>query len=423
MKIKNIPLGELHPHPQNPRKDLGDISELAESIKHSGIMQNLTVVKRDEGGYTVIIGHRRCAAAKIAGLESAPCAVCEMSEKEQVQTMMVENLHRSDLTFVEQAEGFQMMFDMGSTMDEVVKETGFSESTVRRRIKLLEFDKDKLVAAEGRGATLDDYAKIYEIKDENKRNRALAAVGTSNFDYTIQSIKDEEKKIKKYEEFINYVSSFAKELKESEITEKHSYIKTIYSVSDAKSIECEGREKGDWVFTVAGSLHYPYIRLYRPFSDEEVENRARAEEERAEEEEREQEKREARYAVEETCYELRKSFIEDFNNKKFNRDVLILFLFKAFKENCYIDDDTEEMLEAEDFEAQFAENPTGFITKAIYRQFGDGKRNSYFDHFGKYVENEELDVLYDFLLALGYQMSDAEKQLKDGSHELYEEET
>lgn len=422
MKIKNIPLGELHPHPQNPRKDLGDLYELTESIKSSGIMQNLTVVKKDGGGYTIIIGHRRSAAAKMAGLETAPCVVCEMSEKEQVQTMMVENLHRSDLTLVEQAEGFQMMFDMGSTMDEVVKETGFSESTVRRRIKLLEFDRDKLLAAEGRGANLDDYAKVYEIKDEDRRNRALAAIGTSNFDYTVQSIKNEEEMAKKHEKLIKTVSSFAKELTESEITEKYSYIKTLYNVSDAKAIEHEGKEKGDWVFTIGGNQYYPWVRIYRPFSDEEIENRARAEAEKAEEEEKAREKREARNAIEETCYELRRGFIEKFCNRKMNRDVMILFLFKALKGDHYIDDDIEEMLEAENYEEQFAENPTGFIAKAVYCQFGDRKANSYFDYYGGYVENKELDTLYEFLLALGYQMSDTEKQLKDGSYELYEKE-
>ena len=67
-KIINIEIDRLLPHPQNPRKNLGDLSELAESIKKNGILQNLTVVRADEDKYTVIIGHRRCAAAKLAGL-------------------------------------------------------------------------------------------------------------------------------------------------------------------------------------------------------------------------------------------------------------------------------------------------------------------------------------------------------------------
>ena len=116
-EIKYIPVKKLWPHPDNPRKDVGDVTELAESIKANGVLQNLTVVpligeitkKRDGESYRVIIGHRRLAAAKLAGLEELPCVVVEMSEREQLSTMLTENMQRSDLTVYEQAQGFQMM--------------------------------------------------------------------------------------------------------------------------------------------------------------------------------------------------------------------------------------------------------------------------------------------------------------------------
>ena len=76
-EIKYIPVSKLWRHPDNPRKDLGDVTELAESIKVNGVLQNLTVVpligeitkKWDGESYRVIIGHRRLAAAKLAGLD------------------------------------------------------------------------------------------------------------------------------------------------------------------------------------------------------------------------------------------------------------------------------------------------------------------------------------------------------------------
>lgn len=79
-EIKYIPVSKLWRHPDNPRKDLGDVTELAESIKVNGVLQNLTVVpligeitkKWDGESYRVIIGHRRLAAAKLAGLEELP---------------------------------------------------------------------------------------------------------------------------------------------------------------------------------------------------------------------------------------------------------------------------------------------------------------------------------------------------------------
>lgn len=127
-EITNIACRRLHPHPDNPRKELGDLTELAASIKENGIFQNLTVIPGhylnsreyiakcvDEGGdaaaaaaawtpkavwssddYTIIIGHRRAAAAQQAGLFEVPCVVVEMDEREQLQTMMIENMQRRD---------------------------------------------------------------------------------------------------------------------------------------------------------------------------------------------------------------------------------------------------------------------------------------------------------------------------------------
>ena len=111
---------KLFPHPDNPRKDLGDLKELTASISARGVLQNLTVVPREiecqelEDEFTVIIGHRRHAAAQRAGLLKVPCVVTAMTPAEQFETMMIENVQLIDLTLYEQAKGFQMMLDMGN---------------------------------------------------------------------------------------------------------------------------------------------------------------------------------------------------------------------------------------------------------------------------------------------------------------------
>lgn len=119
--ITNINAKLIHQHPDNPRKDLGDLTELSESIKKKGIMQNLTVIPgywdenraHHDEGYTLIIGHRRFAAGKMAGVTMYPCRIVEdMSYKDQVGTMLEENMQRIDLTPLEQAEGFQMMLNL-----------------------------------------------------------------------------------------------------------------------------------------------------------------------------------------------------------------------------------------------------------------------------------------------------------------------
>lgn len=86
--ITNIETSKIFPHPDNPRKNLGDLTELADSIKANGIFQNLTVIPGEEKGtFVVIIGHRRLAAAKLAGLETVPCAIADMDRKTQLSTI------------------------------------------------------------------------------------------------------------------------------------------------------------------------------------------------------------------------------------------------------------------------------------------------------------------------------------------------
>lgn len=91
-EIVMINVNNIYPHPDNPRKDVGDVTELAESIKKQGVMQNLTIIPLSalteepeeqpdaeteslSSDFHVIIGHRRLAAAKLAGIEKVPCKI------------------------------------------------------------------------------------------------------------------------------------------------------------------------------------------------------------------------------------------------------------------------------------------------------------------------------------------------------------
>lgn len=193
--ITMLAVSGLYPHPGNPRKDLGDIGELADSIKANGIFQNLTVVpghRSDTGaylddGYTVIIGHRRLAAAKAAGLAEVPCVVAEMDHQTQVQTMLLENMQRSDLTVYEQAQGFQMLLDFGIGIDEIAEKSGFSRSTVRRRVKMMELDQEKLKRVSSRQLNLSDFDELAKVESIEKRNELLGQIGTRDFEFELKS--------------------------------------------------------------------------------------------------------------------------------------------------------------------------------------------------------------------------------------------
>ncbi len=189
--MEEIRIENISPHPKNPRKDLGDLTELTNSIRTFGVLQNLTVVPDGKDKYKVICGHRRLAAAEAAGLETVPCIIAnDMDEKTQVSIMLLENMQRSDLTLQEEAQGLQMMLDLGSSIKEIVKETGQSETKVRHRVKMNELDQDVLGEKMKGQVSINDLIKLEKIKDIDKRNELLEMVGTNNFDWEYRSAVD-----------------------------------------------------------------------------------------------------------------------------------------------------------------------------------------------------------------------------------------
>lgn len=222
-----IPVNEITAHPNNPRKDLGDLMELSESIRKNGVLQNLTVVPNvgENSGYTAVIGHRRLEASKMAGLEAVPCVISHLTEQEQVRTMLMENMQRSDLTVYEQAQGFQMMMDLGDTAEAIADKTGFSASTVRRRLKLLELDKEKFAAASERGATLMDFAALDGIDDIKTRNKVLEHVGTANFNYELKKTIDKQEADKRRKRWLELLETFATK---TDDTKELRYVKSLY---------------------------------------------------------------------------------------------------------------------------------------------------------------------------------------------------
>lgn len=144
-KTVRIPISQLKPNPDNPRKDLGDLTELTESIKKNGVMQNLTVL--------------------------------------------------------EQAESFQLMLDLGDNVETIAEKSGFSQSTVRHRLEVAKLNKVQLKKMiddeDGWQISIKDLEKLESIKSLHERNRILKeSTDSKNLAWKIQCVKNEEIKEK-----------------------------------------------------------------------------------------------------------------------------------------------------------------------------------------------------------------------------------
>lgn len=346
-KLQMIQVEKLHPHPDNPRKVIGDVSELAESIKANGILQNLTVVPNNDNwdDFTVIIGHRRLAAAKQAGLTELPCAVVEMTEKEQLSTMLTENMQRSDLTVYEQAKGFQMLIDLGDSVAEVVEKTGFKESTVRRRLKLAELDEEFFKDSQLRQPTLADYERLNQIKNIDARNELLKSIGTNNFDNLLYSAvkKQETDEEKEKIEKLCLEHGMIKAQKHDEIPSNYEYT-GFFVLKDLIGKDfADGRKR--YFYFGYGSNIYIYAEAF-----EKQEKNDAEEEKRKLEEQRWDELVEQAEETDERCEALRIGFMLDtnFNDSNDAQRDKIRFTISQTKplidvEDCSADETPAEM--------------------------------------------------------------------------------
>lgn len=135
MELLTLPTGFIRTNPNNPRKQLGDLTDLAASITSQGILQPLVVRRAGRGQYLLLAGHRRLAAAKLAGLRHVP-VVCR--DLDATVVALAENGHRRGLTPVEQARALGQLHDAGHTQAQIARLTGYSESHVSARLMLLQ---------------------------------------------------------------------------------------------------------------------------------------------------------------------------------------------------------------------------------------------------------------------------------------------
>lgn len=437
--LEYIPVTLLRPHPDNPRKDIGDVSELAESIKANGIFQNLTVIpsEDDDDTYTVIIGHRRLAAAMAAGLTAVPCIVTDMTRKEQLSTMLLENMQRSDLTVYEQAQGFQMMLDLGETIESIAKQSGFSTTTVRRRVKMAELDQDTLKKVSERQLSLSDFDQLAQIDNLDKRNEVLATIGTRDFGFTFQR----ELRKQNTEKNIPVVKKLLRDVHAQGIKKTDTW-GCDYDLVGSRIMLYEWDGKSPILPKKSPKPLYYYLdkdcgelRFYEK-------HKRAAPKRKTDTEIKHEQALKAIWAkgdeLDSLTYELRSSFVRGLSLNVRNVTTMLkgavassilrsINYESSDKALCFstlgIDDSGYDPQRGEKAMCALENISAKAYPMLIYSNFGDGKETSYIGGYKstwpEYKPNAKLDALYRWLCSLGYEMSTEEKALQDGSHELF----
>ena len=477
-EIIMIQTDQLYHHPENPRLELGDLTELTESIRQNGVMQNLTVIPghrmtkeewvkeaRAEGadkvsaeasyrpadawtgeGYTVVIGNRRMEASKLAGLEAVPCVISDMDHKTQISTMLEENMQRSDLTVYEQAQGFQMMMDLGYTAKDISERTGFSETTVSRRLKMAELDKKKFKQAVRNQITMDVLDKLGQIEDLKKRNELLSEFGENNFDWKLNRAI----KVQKASKVKPKALAMLEEAKIEKLPDKEKYSYGKYR--DLYSDTCEldkwdGKRKfipkldAEHDEKILYSMDETDITFYAKPKKAKGETNRRSPEEIAEEKRITLAWKTAERASE-TATELRRAYVKGMKvSPKNAMEMLQWAMLAAMASMLTYNTPTQELKKKvpitsyhtdeiiEQVRKWIMEMPQSGWPDVILMFFeGDEQPHKigYYDGskylMPKHKTNRNMDLCYEWLTQFGYQMSDEEIQMMSGQHSCFQKE-
>ena len=199
-QVQQIPIDALHPFTNHPFKVLDDeaMTRTVESIAQYGVLAPLIARPRPEGGYEIISGHRRQYAAKLAGLDTLPVIVRQMSDDAAVILMVDSNLQREHILPSERAFAYKMKLealknqgarsDLTSPQvaakfrsdDAVAKDQGISGDTVRRYIRLTNLIPEMLDLVDQKKISFNPAVELSYLDENQQRNFLEAMDGTQN---------------------------------------------------------------------------------------------------------------------------------------------------------------------------------------------------------------------------------------------------
>ena len=178
-EIYNIPQAMIVPNPNQPRKrfDYDELENLAQSIRENGILQPITVRKREDKKYELVSGERRLRAARLVGMVKIPSIVINIDDKNSAMFSIIENLQRQSLDFFEEAEAIEKLVgEYAMSREEVAQKLGLAPSTVSNKLRILRLPEEMRFELAKAGLTESHARALLMLEDDNQRARALSII-------------------------------------------------------------------------------------------------------------------------------------------------------------------------------------------------------------------------------------------------------
>ena len=226
--VEEIKISDLRPNPYQPRKQFDDesLAELKESIIQHGILQPI-IVRKSLKGYDIVAGERRSRAAKLAGKETVPAIVRELSESLMREIALLENLQREDLSPLEEALAYDSLLKhLDITQEQLAKRLGKSRPHIANHLRLLTLPESiQNLIAEGT-LSMGHGRTLLGLKNKNK------------LEPLVKKVVEEQLNVRQLEQLIQQLNSnVPRETKKKEpvqdvvLKERESYLQNYFGTT------------------------------------------------------------------------------------------------------------------------------------------------------------------------------------------------
>lgn len=209
MEIKEVDLNSIVISQFNTRKDLdagtedASLDELAYSIQEKGLLNPITIVKRDDGKYDLIAGQRRFIACRRLKMRAIPAIMREkMDDTDATILSLIENVHRADMNPIDKARAYQTIYNKYGNYEHVAKETSVSIPTIKRYLSLLNLAptiQDRITTSDG-VAGIESLSKLAQVFRPEDHEKVLEQIGAFRQNIQVEIMKRSEGDLTKVSE-------------------------------------------------------------------------------------------------------------------------------------------------------------------------------------------------------------------------------
>lgn len=239
--LRPLPVAQIRPNPYQPRHEFRpeELADLEASLKATGLLQPITVREAAGGGYELIAGERRLRAAERLGWTEIPAVIKTVDDQTLLTFALVENLQRSDLNALEEADGYQRLLDdFGLTQQQVADLVGRDRTTVTSTLRLLNLPASVRRMVQERELSAGHARALLALREEREMAELAREAVAKGW-----SVRETERRVRELVERPARTVEPARDARPAEVRRTEDHLRRHFATD--VDIRLKGQQKGE----------------------------------------------------------------------------------------------------------------------------------------------------------------------------------